>query len=428
MRKILVRGPALSRSGYGEHTRFILRSLKTREDIYDIHLINTNWGKCGWIYEDNAERRWLDSIILKTTLYIQNPSPSFDVSLQVTIPNEWEKLTPLNIGVTAGIETTKVSPEWVEKSQIVDNIITISEHSKNIYESTAYQAKDQKTGNTIENFKCQTPIEVVHYPVRKYEPVDIKLDFDTDFNFLAVAQWGPRKNLENTIKWFIEEFIDQEIGLIVKTFIVNNSVIDRQHSEERIKALLNEYPQRKCKIYLMHGDLTDEEMTALYQHPKVKALVTLTHGEGFGLPIFEAAYNALPVLAPDWSGHVDFLFKPAENKQGKIRNRPHFAKVDYNIKPIPKEVVWDGVLIKDSMWCYPKQGSYKMRLREIYKEYGRFKKQATTLQEWVNENFEESKQYKKIVDIVNLVIGEDAAAATEEIDVLFDKLMGEDKK
>jgi len=417
-KKIIIRGPILSRSGYGEHARFVLRALKEKEDLFDIYLLNTTWGNTGWVYEDSAERKWIDANILKTSLYLQQTN-QFDASIQVTIPNEWQKMAPINIGVTAGIETTKVAPQWIEKSQEVDKIITISEHSKNTYLNTSYEAKNEQTGEVIRDFRCQVPIDIVHYPVKKFEKADINLEFEPNFNFLTVAQWGPRKNLSNTIKWFIEEFIDVPVGLVVKISIVNNSIIDRYECEKRVKSILSNYPQHKCKIYLLHGDMTDEEMTSLYNHPKIKAIISLAHGEGFGLPLFEAAYNGLPVLAPDWSGHLDFLYKPTE-KDGKIRKKAHFAKVDYDLSPIQKEVVWDGVLIKDSMWCFPKQGSYKMKLREMYKDHGRFKKQAKDLQKWILENFTEKQQYKKFTDIISSTV---EAASDDEVNLLFDQLM-----
>ena len=400
MKKVIVRGPALSRSGYGEHTRATLRALRSREDLFDIYLNNVNWGKTGWIWEDDAEREWLDEIILKTALYLQNHG-QFDVSLQVTIPNEWEILAPVNIGVTAGIETTKVAPQWVEKSKIVDHIITISEHSKNTYVNSFYKAQNNETGEVVDDYRCTTPIDVVHYPVKEFEAAELDLDFETDFNFLTIAQISPRKNIENTIRWFVEEFFDQSIGLVVKASMVNNSNFDRLQTSYAIRKLLSEYGDRKCKVYLLHGSMTDEEMTAVYQHPKIKALISLAHGEGFGLPIFEAVYNELPVVAPDWSGHVDFLYRPMKDKKtGKIRKRAQFAKVKYNIQPIQREAVWEGVLQPDSMWCYAEQGSYKMRLREVYKDYQRFKSQSKKLNKWVRKNFAAEEQHKQVVDIV----------------------------
>ena len=53
-------------------------------------------------------------------------------------------------------------------------------------------------------------------------------------------------------------------------------------------------------------------MANLYAHPKIKAYVSLTHGEGYGLPLFEAAYHGIPIIAPDWSGHLDFLYMPVK--------------------------------------------------------------------------------------------------------------------
>jgi glycosyltransferase involved in cell wall biosynthesis len=419
MKKVLVRGPALSRSGYGEHARFVLRALRTREDIFDIYLHSTNWGKTGWLWENNEERQWIDKLIHKNVAFVQSGG-MFDMAIQVTIPNEWEKIAPVNIGVTAGIETTKVAPQWIEKSQIVDHIITISEHSKNTFLNSVYQAHNEQTGEMIPNFRCTTPMDVVHYPVKDFEPAELDIDFETDFNFLTIAQISPRKNFVNTIKWFVEEFIDQPVGLVAKVSTINNSTADRAHTKATIEKMLGEYKNRKCKIYLLHGSMTDEEMTALYRHPKIKAYLTLTHGEGFGLPIFEAAYNELPIIAPDWSGHVDFLYAPVKDKKaGKEKVKAHFAKVKYTLQPIQKEAHWDGVLQKDSMWCYAEQGSYKMRLREIYKDYNRFKSDAKKLNKWIRKNFNAETLYDNFCQyLLNYV----DTTSNEEVDDMFQKL------
>ena len=273
MSKIVVRGPALSRSGYGEHTRFLLRSLRKYEDVLDIYLLNVPWGQTGWIWEDDEERRWIDSIIGKTSIYI-GQGGAFDLSAQVTIPNEWEKLAPINIGVTAGIETTKVSPQWVEKSMVVDKIVTISEHAAHVFETTSYQAKNEQTGEIIDNFRCSAPVDVVHYPVRDFEPAEIDLELEHDFNFLTIAQVSPRKNIHNTIKWFVEAFKEQNVGLVAKLNIKCNSYQDRTETVKGISAILENYKDAKCKVYVLHGSMTDQEMTALYRHPKIKSYLT----------------------------------------------------------------------------------------------------------------------------------------------------------
>ena len=124
IKRVIVRGPALTQSGYGEHTRFLLRSLRKSPDKFDIYLVSLGWGQTGWLSEDTEERRWIDEIILKTHNYVQSGG-QFDMSVQVSIPNEWERLAPYNVGVTAGIETTKVAPVWLERCNMMDKVITI---------------------------------------------------------------------------------------------------------------------------------------------------------------------------------------------------------------------------------------------------------------------------------------------------------------
>ena len=390
-KKILVKGPALSRSGYGEHTRFLLRSLRPHlQTEYDLYLMATPWGATGYTTENDEEREWLDSLLMKTVGHIQNKG-TFDASIQVTIPNEWEKMAPVNIGVTAGIETTKVAPVWLAKGNEMDKIIVVSNHSKQVYETSVCTAQNSDTGEAIENYRCETPIEVVNYPVRECDPEKIdglKLDFN--FNFLTVAQWGPRKNLDNTIKWFVEEFKDTEVGLVIKTNLAKDSITDRAHTENRLRMLLGPLGERKCKIYLLHGSLSAAQMTHLYQHKKIKALVSLTHGEGFGLPLFEAAYNGLPIVTSLWSGHTDFLYAP--NKNGK--NRPMVAKVNYSIQPVQPECVWPGVIEEGSMWCFPYEKDYKKQIREVFKNYDRFKNSARRLKKHILKEFAYDKQHK----------------------------------
>ena len=399
-KKVIVRAPALTRTGYGEHARFVLRCLREVEDKLDIYLLPVPWGQSNWIWENDEERRWLDQIVNKTALYQQQQIPGghYDISIQVTIPNEWESMAPVNIGVTAGIETTKVAPIWIEKVNAMDKVITISEHSKQSFLQTFYDGVNNQTKEPI-RLQCNKDIEIVHYPVKHFEEIDINLDLSTEFNFLTIAQFGSRKNLGNTVTWFVEEFIDNpEVGLVVKTFAKGGSRIDRHAMRNSLSQVLEKYNNRQCKIYLLHGDLTDQEMHSLYKHKKIKSLISLSHGEGFGLPLFEAAYSGLPVIAPNWSGHLDFLYKPIKDKKGKEKLKAHFARVDYDMQPVQKEAHWEGVVQPDSMWCFAQQGSYKMKLREVYKDHGRFKKQAVNLQKYLLDNFTFEKQSKKMID------------------------------
>lgn len=417
-KKILVRGPALSQSGYGEHTRYVLRALRRQEDNLDIHVMATAWGETGWLAIDDEERRWLDGRIAAAAEYVKTKQP-YDISVQVTIPNEWQRIAPINIGVTAGIECNKVSPVWLEKANEMDKVITISKHSAEGFTKTSYEGVNSVTGQAM-TLTCTTPVEVVGYPVKATQaPENPILDLDYDFNYLAVAQWGPRKNLHNLVKWFVEENIDQEVGLVLKTSLKNNSVVDREHVESVISSILAPYPERKCKVYLLHGDMTEEEIHSLYIHPKIKAMLSLTHGEGFGLPLFEAAYNTMPIIAPGWSGQSDFLYTPFESrtKKKKQKAKAQFAEVDYTIGPVPAEAVWQGVIEKDTMWAFPSEGSFKMRLRQVRRNYDKWLGKAGLLCAWVREEFESEKMHEKLSQAIH------DSNSMLDVDEMFNKLM-----
>ena len=405
-KKILVKGPMLSQSGYGEQTRFALRALRSREDLFEIYAMPISWGKTGWVWEDSEFRTWLDQKITNTQVLIQQKALQADVSLQITIPNEFEKIAPVNIAYTAGIETNRCSPQWLPKCNEMDKILVVSHHAKTSLVDTVATAVNQQTGEESP-YRINVPVVVVGETTPRTEPEEIP-NFNLEFkdNFLSVSQMSPRKNFENTIRWFVEEFIDQKVGLVLKTNTANNSVSDSIETEKRLSSLLSEYPDRKCKVYLLHGDLKSSQMTWLYQNPKINSLINISHGEGFGLPMFEAAREALPIITVGWSGQLDFLYHEGTN---------YFQEVKYTMGPIQKEAVWPGVLEESSMWAFADQGSYKMALRRALKEKTKNKKTAKKIKEIVSEKFSDERLYKGFVDEI---LGFDSSTVQAEEEVL----------
>ena len=204
----------------------------------------------------------------------------------------------------------------------------------------------------------------------------------------------------------MEEFKDNEdVGLIVKASLQNTSTIDRQMTTDRMENLLksDRLKDRKCKIYLLHGDMTEEEMNGLYQHKSIKGFINLAHGEGFGLPMFEAAYHKVPVIAMGWSGHVDFLYAPDKKKKGKKAKKesvPYFGKVTHQIGKVQPQAVWQGVIEEHALWAYPVEKSYKAVLRDVYDNHKAYKKTADDLNKYLRAKFTNASQYKQFADAV----------------------------
>ena len=399
--KILLEAPILTQSGYGEHSRFIFRSLMANPDL-QIYVNPLNWGATSWIHDDTEERRSVDSCIKKFSTYINSfqnqevdPMSVFDMHIHVGIPNEFRKKAPYAICVTAGIETDRVSADWISRTRgEIDKLIVPSRHSKKVFEETSYEVINNNN-NTREIISCGCPVEVVPYPIKVFQNSEtLGLPLETKFNFLSVALLGPRKNIENMIHWFMEEFEDLPVGLVLKTGISRGSVMDREKTFAHLKNLISDkYSSAKCKVYLLHGNLSDCEIHSLYTDPNIHAYISATHGEGYGLPIFEAAYSGMPIVATNWSGHLDFLVS-SDDSPGQQNDL--FSKVSYTLEEVPREVVWENIIVEGSKWAIPNSESFKSQIRDVYEKYTNYKQRAMTLKKQI-EKTHNSKAITKLL-------------------------------
>ena len=186
------------------------------------------------------------------------------------------------------------------------------------------------------------------------------------------------------------------MGLIVKANIAKNCLMDRRRLSTDLQRMMQPYGDKKCKVYLIHGDMTDAEIHSLYAHSKVKAFLALPHGEGFGLPLFEAAYSGIPVVATGWSGQLDFLVDETGMDQ--------FYNVAFDLNPVQDNVVWENVIIKDSRWAFPREQSAKQKMRLCYNQYTTDDTEATKVvdaikyAEVLKERFSEEKMYANFIE------------------------------
>ena len=421
--KILLEAPILTQSGYGQHSRVVFNSL--RDKGYDIYINPLNWGTTPWT--DNTDTEINESIhkfkTYRASIKTKDSNMEFDMQIHVGIFNEFEKKAPYSVCVTAGIETDRVSSNWLLKTHSgVNKIIVPSEHAKSGFINTAYEVHNNQV-NERQLLECACPVDVVPYPIKKHTPQEINLELETKFNFLTMALLGPRKNIENLITWFLQEFKDEpDVGLVVKTAFSKGSKIDRTKTVKHLKNIVKQNANSKCSVYLLHGNLKEEEISHLYKDPNINVFVTTTHGEGYGLPIFEAAYSGMPVVATDWSAHLDFLSAPYK-ESGKVKEKKLFSKVAYNMGEIPKSAVWKDILVEGSKWAYPVEKSFKEQIRKTYKNYGMYKKWSESLQKHILENYEESMVYEKMyLSLIPEELRGSINSADKEIEDIFASL------
>ena len=387
MKKIGFVGPIATRSGYGAHARDILESL-LKMNKYDIQVISLPWGSTPMDALDNDEEL---SKQIKSRI-VSNFTAQPDIFIQVSIPNEFQKVGRFNIGITAGIETTMCAPAWIEGCNKMDLIITTSAHSKKVFEDMTFDRIDNQTKQKIGDLRLTTPIEVLleGSDLTKYfKTTDIDQSVETalsqvkeKFAFLHVGHWiqggvgADRKDIAMLVHTFCSAFkgVKDAPALILKTSGATFSIIDREQCMTKIRQMRDAVGDDVPNVYLLHGNLSDIEMNSLYNHSKVKAMVSFTHGEGYGRPLQEFALTGKPVIAAGWSGHLDFLLPT------------HHVLLPGALVQVDKSATNDWIL-PDSKWFTVNYSYAANVLRHVVDNYKKYTEKSERGRSYIKNNF-----------------------------------------
>jgi hypothetical protein len=391
MYKVVISSPVATQSGYGHHAREVIKQFINKKSAeWDIKLLSMPWGHTPMTYPIPVD--WANRIV---------PLPLTsqpDVWVQITVPNEFQPIGKYNIGVTAGTEGDICPKEWIEKINQMQVVIVPSEFTKTVFEETAKR----------HNLDILTKIQVVpeYFDETQYnnKSVTTKVaglnEIRESEAFLSVGHWlqgqvgEDRKNISGMLHCFFNTFKNKKDApaLILKTSGATYSVTDRFEMQDRINQVASLFPgERLPSVYLLHGDLTTAEMNALYNHPKIKALISFTKAEGFGRPLLEFSSTSKPILAPHYSGQADFLKKD------------FICALPGQLTPI-HPTAQNEFLIGDAKWFTVDYGYASSMMKDVLKNYKKWVELAKRQRYFVNSTFTEtavSSIYDQVLEIID---------------------------
>jgi len=410
MLKVVISSPVATQSGYGHHAREIITNLIERKDAeWDIKLLSMPWGHTPFTYPISND--WKRRII---PLPIQFQP---DIFIQITVPTEFQAVAKLNIGVTAGTEGDICPAEWIDCINRMQIVVVPSKFTKEVFENTAKSSNKLITCKLIvvpEYFN-----ESVYTTLNAGGNLDILDQIEEQFAFLSVGHWltgnigEDRKNVSGVIYSFVNTFKGKKSmpALILKTSGATYSTMDRMDIENRIGQVLDQPIFKNTKlpnIYLLHGDLTDTEMNSLYNHPKVKAMYSLTKAEGFGRPLLEFATTGKPLIVPFQTGQKDFL------------NEEFIVEVKGQLTPIHPSAQ-NEFLIDRAKWFTPDYGYAENLLKDVFDKYKNYIDNGKRLRYHVNKEFTKSAVQPKYDELVN-AINEFESKIPKQIELKLPKL------
>jgi hypothetical protein len=367
-------------SGYGARSRDFVKALyELKKDEWEIEILAQRWGATPWNYikENSKDWNFLEPHINKTGQLTRQP----DVWIQITIPNEFQSVGKFNIGVTAGIETTICHASWIDGLNRMNLNLVSSDHAKTVFNNSFFEEKNQQ-GQTIRQIKLEKPIEVLFEGVdlnkyfiveeNKLPKTDLIKSLDEikeSFCYLFLGHWlqgelgEDRKNVGLMLKTFLETFKGKKNkpALIMKSSGAGSSIMDRDELLKKIDFIRNLVGDIDLpNVYLLHGDIQDEEVNYLYNHPKVKAMINLTKGEGFGRPLLEFSLMKKPIIASNWSGHIDFLEKD------------FCCLINGELKQIHTSATVENMIIQESHWFSANLVEAKYFIKDVYEDYEKY--------------------------------------------------------
>jgi len=407
-------------SGYGARSRDLVKSI-IELDKYDVKVLPQQWGNCPWSFIEDHNEEW--GFLSPYLLPQGNQLPKQpEIWAQVTVPNEFQPIGKFNIGFTAGIETTICAPQWIDGLNRMNLNIVSSNHAKTVFENSKFEQRDQNTNHLIKTIELEKPVEVLfegadltkYFPSKEKSSIDLS-GVKESFAYLFVGHWmqgqigEDRKNVGLLVKTFYETFKNKKNtpALILKCSGAGASYMDRNEMLNRINQIKSLVKADTLpNIYLLHGEFSDKEINDLYNHKKVKAMISLTKGEGFGRPLLEFSLTKKPIIATNWSGHVDFL------------DSKFTTLINGEVKQVHDSAAVKDMILQESSWFSPNVMEVSQHLQNMFTNYKGYEKGAMLQYHKSKNNF----SFKGMKDVLELYLENSLPEFVQQIELELPKI------
>jgi hypothetical protein len=404
-------------SGYGARARDLVKAL-IELDKYDVKVLPQRWGSTSWGFIDN-HKEW--HFLKPHLLPVGKPlTQQPDIWAQLTIPNEFQPVGKYNIGITAGVETTVCAPTWIEGLNRMNINLVSSNHAKSVFENAKFEQKDKNTNQLIKTIQLEKPVEVLfeganlntYFPDNT--PCTVDFDIPESFAYLFVGHWmqgdlgEDRKNVGLLVKAFFETFKNKKKkpALILKVSGGVSSYMDRDSILTKISQIRKSVNSTNLpNVYLLHGEFSDEEMNSIYNHSKVKAMVSLTKGEGFGRPLLEFSLTQKPIISTNWSGHIDFL------------NSEFTSLVEGKLTQVHPSAANDWIL-KEAQWFSPDHGQINHYLKDVFENYKKYEVGGKRQSHYSKTNF----SWNNMKELLGKILDTNVPEIAQQVELKMPKL------
>jgi hypothetical protein len=137
--------------------------------------------------------------------------------------------------------------------------------------------------------------------------------------------------------------------------------------------------------------MEESDMSNLYHHPKVKAMISFAKGEGYGRPMAEFTLTGKPIIASGWSGQMDFL--PAE----------YSVLLEGSLTAVHESAA-DQFCMKEAQWFTVNYSNAANKIYDVYNKYNSYLEKSKGLRENTLKNFTLEKMNDTFESILNTYV------------------------